>query len=830
QGTQSNDTETTTPSGVLKFNLTSGPYDNYFIRTNETSAQVLLTNPSALSVGANQTQSGSSSTLNRFLVALTAGNSGSVTYFLPLLEGGTEGGQGDDSLSVTLDPKGLDVYTPEGDQDLLRGVTGTLVVSSNSTIGTNVLGSIRTVRDYVEGNGLTNQIFNWTVTAANESIVWLSKPWLNESKVRDDQGEVVDEVRYSLEWILQAEQGLKFRVTPSTNGTYTPPKVDLILDGADQVGRVGFKVLTNETFTPGLEVDQLFLNLTNITSVQQAPNARKQFSFLTYKDKFTAGGWRFLTYFGRDSMFTLRLLLPGKTLTPESIEAALGAVISRINSTSGEVCHEETVGDYATFVNLANDQAWKGNDPYYDYKMKDTDYILLPQLADYLIRYNVSSSSNSSSAQRFLSTRAILQNGTTYRELVETNVALVMNTSRAFYETRRWQDLARIKQGFPVGNWRDSNQGLGWGVYPYDVSTALVPAALYAISDLASNGILSNLTSGMVNNASTSTNATDLSTLAKEYAKVWEEESPKFFQFNVSSQDVLPRLLDYVQRTNLSDSLLYGLGSLNLSSSSPSSSDNSSETSPVSGDDPASSMGGLDQGGQTSSSNDSLPSTVGGAGGTDRIIMSLSLDEQGQPIPVQNSDLCFNLLYSRNISKTLIQSVLDSLTPYPAGLLTNVGMLVTNPSLDPNRTKSEELDRRAYHGTVSWGWQTVSMAVGLKRVIGSCQSDSEGADPESDGGGGYGLIRPDWCDDQETLERLFNAQDLLWRSINGAYQERFAEVWSWNFSNETNRFEVVALGDLSPEGTEADAIQLWSFGLLGIQDPTKNGTVSSSAS
>jgi len=83
---------------------------------------------------------------------------------------------------------------------------------------------------------------------------------------------------------------------------------------------------------------------------------------LTFQDKFTAGGWRFLTvcllssffnilssvahlfsaqYFGRDSLIALRMLMP--LLTPNAIEAALGAVIERANIT-GALCHEETIG------------------------------------------------------------------------------------------------------------------------------------------------------------------------------------------------------------------------------------------------------------------------------------------------------------------------------------------------------------------------------------------------------------------------------------------------------------------------------------------------------
>lgn len=54
-------------------------------------------------------------------------------------------------------------------------------------------------------------------------------------------------------------------------------------------------------------------------------------------------------YFGRDTMIALRLLMP--TLTSEAVESVLGAVIERANST-GALCHEETLGDYASFVSI----------------------------------------------------------------------------------------------------------------------------------------------------------------------------------------------------------------------------------------------------------------------------------------------------------------------------------------------------------------------------------------------------------------------------------------------------------------------------------------------
>lgn len=816
----------------LQLNLTSGPYDNYLIRSNLTAAQVLLTNTTAAKSGQ----------LNRFLVALPAGNSGSVAYFLPLsnstnstASSNATASTNSSSLTVTLGDSGLQTaYGPNG----LHGVTGELLFSESARLGTTLLGSVRTLRDYTEGNGLTHQIFNWTVTQADNSTIWFSKPWLNETIIRNAQGQQTGTARYGLEWLLQANNGTSFNVTPSNNGTYTPPQVQIIVPSGG-AGSVNFTVQVNETALAGLTVDQLFVNDSNAAS---QPVAESQFSFLTYSTKFTAGGWRFLTYFGRDTMFTTRLLMNNKTITPFAIESVLGGVLERINITSGQVCHEETIGDYATFVNLGEGQPEKGNEPFYDYKMKDTHFVLLPQLADYLLRYNATSNSTNSStslqasseARQFLNRSAVLQNGTSYAALLNANIAYVMNSSQAFAMNPNATNLARIQAGVPVGNWRDSNQGLGWGVYPYDVSTALVPAALYAISDLAQAGLLSNVSVGNE---------------AAQYAQVWEEQAHQFFQYTVPAAEVMPRLEQYVQLANLSESLLYGSGSLNSTSSNTSSTTSSSlptSTSSLSSASSSASANAARRGvrfarqdlerrqassavsvastavASTSTSSSTSTGTASAAtatasssSGNNVTLYGLSLLENGTVVPVQNSDLSFNLLFNRNISRSVIEAVIQALQPYPRGLLTNVGMLVANPAYDTNRTKTTELDRTAYHGTVSWGFQTNFMASGLERVLSSCNNETVSVVERG------GLIRADWCDDEDLVQQLQDAQTSLWNAVNGAFEERFAEVWSWTFDNSTERFNVTALGDISPEGTESDAVQLWSYGLLGLQDPTK---------
>lgn len=67
--------------------------------------------------------------------------------------------------------------------------------------------------------------------------------------------------------------------------------------------------------------------------IAQNPDQTTSLSFLSYTNKLLAGTWRFLTYFGRDSMISMLLMQP--ILSEEAIEAVIGAVLERINRTDG---------------------------------------------------------------------------------------------------------------------------------------------------------------------------------------------------------------------------------------------------------------------------------------------------------------------------------------------------------------------------------------------------------------------------------------------------------------------------------------------------------------
>ena len=77
------------------------------------------------------------------------------------------------------------------------------------------------------------------------------------------------------------------------------------------------------------------------------------------------------------------------------------------------------------------------------------------------------------------------------------------------------KNLISLKEGLPVGQWRDSNDGLGGGHYPYDVNTGLMPAALRAIAQLARAGVFEE--------------NHEWGDIADERAEIWETFATNFF-------------------------------------------------------------------------------------------------------------------------------------------------------------------------------------------------------------------------------------------------------------------------------------------------------------
>lgn len=355
--------------------------------------------------------------------------------------------------------------------------------------------------------------------------------------------------------------------------------------------------------------------------------SRQILSFLTYREKMLAGSWRFLTYFGRDTLLSLRMLMP--VLKPEAIEAALGSVIERLNS-NGEVAHEEDIGEFAILRHLQENGEITSS-PVFDYKMVDDDYMLPTIVAHYLLGQQ----DGRVRAEAFLA-RTTTQ-GRPYGESLVRNMNFVMRMAEPFVKEPVATNLIALKEGMPVGEWRDSNEGLGGGKYAYNVNAVFVPAALKAIKKLKDSGVIDGYMAG----------GNSLGQ-AEIFAQVWEDRAAEFFEVFFSSKEAKKRIAAYSAQLGVAA-------------------------------DPALA---------------SIPEA--GVG-----YYAVSLDEEGNIIPIINSDIGFMMLFNTPAKADIEYALQGIMRPFPAGLMTPVGLVVANPAYAPENLK-RIFTNAYYHGSVIW--------------------------------------------------------------------------------------------------------------------------------
>ncbi len=130
--------------------------------------------------------------------------------------------------------------------------------------------------------------------------------------------------------------------------------------------------------------------------------------------------------------------------------------------------------------------------------------------------------------------------------------------------------------------------------------------------------------------------------------------------------------------------------------------------------------------------------------------------------------------------------------PFPAGLMTDIGLLVANPAVARPEVQAR-FTPSAYHGAVVWSWQQALFAAGLERQL--ARTDLPPA----------------------TRALLGEAQARLWRAIEATHATRSSELWSWAF--EGGRYRVVPFGAGKQDADESNAAQLWSTVYLAVQPP-----------
>jgi hypothetical protein len=280
-----------------------------------------------------------------------------------------------------------------------------------------------------------------------------------------------------------------------------------------------------------------------------------------------------------------------------------------------------------------------------------------------------------------------------------------------------------------VGQWRDSNDGLGGGRFAYDVNAVFVPAALEAAGRFFAGGLLDPYLS---------TDDREVFSRAESMAGIWRANAGSLFDVSVPSATARRDITDYAAALNISsDAALRSVGN----------------------------------------------SPVG--------FHALSLNIDTSPIPIVHSDEGFEMLFGTPSPAALRLAVTALMRPFPAGLLTDVGVVVANPVYANSEIKAQ-LTKNAYHGTVIWSWQQAVLAAGLQRQL--RRKD----------------LRP------SLTKLLHTAEARLWGAIRSAHTLRNSELWSWTFAG--GHFHIAPFGANAADADESNAAQLWSTVYLAIPD------------
>jgi hypothetical protein len=654
------------PGERLSFDVSEGLNLNSFLRSGPVAAHLLLR----------------SGTDPRILIAFPAGNSGVGLWFARSNQRVSWMLQGRPEPVTLTDERGRPLY------GMVAQVNAT--GPEQLSIKQAVLSSVRVLRDYeVLGTAPAEVLVSPVIHG--DTIIWAR-----------DRLDGAAGYRLSLQ-VLHGEM-----------------QAGRISAGRDGQIALMITALSGETPLTPLPGEDLL-------NAHAAPDAeaRNVLTFLSYREKFLAGSWRFNTYFGRDTLMSLRLLLPA--LTPAAVEAGLGAVLTRL-SPEGEVAHEEDIGEFAILDRLRAGDA-KSDAPTFNYNMIDGNFMLAPVASAWLL----DDARGRAGAAAFLahSDNRYPEAPRAYGADLVTNLRLVIQSAVAFAERPRVPYLIELRKGFTTGQWRDSGEGLGRGRYPYDVNAVFVPAALAAAGRVFASGLLDPFL-----------NAEDRALFARApaMARIWEAKAGPLFE------------TERANATARRDVEVY-----------------------------AASLGIPPDAAEASLGKEPVR------------FHAIALDAHGLAVPILHSDEGFELLFGHPSPTAVDQAMIAMMRPFPAGLLTDVGVVVADPVFATPEVQAR-FSKNAYHGAVVWSWQQAVLAAGLARQL--RRSD---------------LPAP-------VKRRLLSAQAQLWRAIDAGRTVRSSELWSWNYAD--GQFHVAPFGASGADVDESNAAQLWSTVYLAIAPPT----------
>jgi hypothetical protein len=270
--------------------------------------------------------------------------------------------------------------------------------------------------------------------------------------------------------------------------------------------------------------NQSFLQFIDAARTDSSPDALTRYrrlerqirgvELLSSQEKLMAGLPNFATYFGRDMMMTALMMRP--IWSPDMAEHVIASVLRKLGP-RGDVSHEEALGGQAIRENavvydslvtgyfrarrrnrpetadsmlsqaregLRQLQATREN-----YHMID-DEFQLPVLA---ARYLADSAPSFERKRAFLLEKS--ENGATHLALMLRELALVASLARPYARSPRAMNLVsfpkRDATHWRSASWRDSDAGYAGGRFAMDINVIWVPRALQSIDTIL--GVLPSL-------------------------------------------------------------------------------------------------------------------------------------------------------------------------------------------------------------------------------------------------------------------------------------------------------------------------------------------------
>jgi hypothetical protein len=269
---------------------------------------------------------------------------------------------------------------------------------------------------------------------------------------------------------LDGKHTIVLELDPKGGATWDPKSMVLRAAPGESSIAVRMIATTDEVPLTPIATSELLLGPT----AKADQDMLRALAFLSYREALVAGSWRFLGYFGRDTLLSVMMLMPAAR--PELIEAGLGSVIDRL-SADGAVAHYEETGEFVTLRHLAQNDGADLREPYYEYKMVDDDFMLAPVVAAYF-----ATPAGDKRAKAFLDRRTLA--GEKYAVALRRNIDRVMKAAAPYAQKPEWQNLVAFDKDYKWGEWRDSDEGNGGGRISWNVNAVLVPAALGAAAVL----------------------------------------------------------------------------------------------------------------------------------------------------------------------------------------------------------------------------------------------------------------------------------------------------------------------------------------------------------